>query len=48
MQNANYKQIEESYQKGGSGVAMVGQNQMALFPTQQETWNKLQNKGRDG
>tara|TARA_X000000950_G_scaffold284891_1_gene389150 strand:+ start:29897 stop:30769 length:873 start_codon:yes stop_codon:yes gene_type:complete len=40
---ANYKQIEESYQKGGEWCSYGwSDNQMALFPTQQETWNKLQ------
>ena len=40
---ANYKQIEESYQKGGEWCSYGwSENQMALFPTQQETWNKLQ------
>lgn len=40
---ANYKQVEESYKKGGEWCSYGwSDNQMALFPTQQQTWDKLQ------
>lgn len=40
---ANYKQIEDSYKEGGEWCNYGwSKNQMALFPTQQATWDKLQ------
>lgn len=40
---ANYKQIERAYKKGGEWCNYGwSDNQMALFPTQQTTWDKLQ------
>ena len=40
---ANYKQIENSYKKGGEWCNYGwSDDQMALFPTQQATWDKLQ------
>jgi hypothetical protein len=40
---ANYDEIETSYQKGGEWCNYGwSDNQMALFPTQKETWDKLQ------
>lgn len=40
---ANYEQIEKSYNDGGEWCNYGwSDNQMALFPTQIETWNKLQ------
>ena len=40
---ANYDEIESSYQKGGEWCNYGwSDNQMALFPTQKETWDKLQ------
>lgn len=40
---ASYDDIEKSYQGGGEWCNYGwSDNQMALFPTQKETWNKLQ------
>jgi len=40
---ANYDEIESSYQTGGEWCNYGwSDNQMALFPTQKETWDKLQ------
>jgi hypothetical protein len=40
---ANYDQIEKSYNDGGEWCNYGwSDNQMALFPTQTDTWNKLQ------
>ena len=40
---ANYDEVESSYQKGGEWCNYGwSDNQMALFPTQKETWDKLQ------
>ena len=40
---ANYDEIEEAYKKGGEWCNYGwSEGQMALFPTQKETWNKLQ------
>lgn len=40
---ATYKQVEDSYNDGGEWCNYGwSDNQMALFPTQMETWNKLQ------
>ena len=40
---ANYKQIENAYDKGGEWCNYGwSKDQMALFPTQQATWDKLQ------
>jgi len=40
---ANYDEIESSYQNGGEWCNYGwSDNQMALFPTQKETWDKLQ------
>tara|TARA_X000001036_G_scaffold439983_2_gene493498 strand:+ start:3414 stop:4202 length:789 start_codon:yes stop_codon:yes gene_type:complete len=46
---ANYKQIEDAYKKGGEWCNYGwSDDQMALFPTQQSTWDKLQNiKGHE-
>jgi len=41
---ADYDQIEQSYNNGGEWCNYGwSKNQMALFPTQKSTWNKLQN-----
>ena len=40
---ATYDQVEESYNNGGEWCNYGwSEGQMALFPTQKETWNKLQ------
>lgn len=40
---ANYDQIEQSYNDGGEWCNYGwSEGQMALFPTQRDTWNKLQ------
>ena len=40
---ANYDEVESSYQTGGEWCNYGwSDNQMALFPTQNETWDKLQ------
>lgn len=40
---ANYKDIEEAYKKGGEWCSYGwSDKQAALFPTQRETWDKLQ------
>lgn len=40
---ADIKQMEESYKKGGEWCSYGwSKNQMALFPTQHDHWNKLQ------
>lgn len=40
---ANYDEVEESYNDGGEWCNYGwSSNQMALFPTQKNTWNKLQ------
>jgi hypothetical protein len=40
---ANYDQIEDSYDNGGEWCNYGwSEGQMALFPTQKDTWNKLQ------
>ena len=40
---ANYDQIEEAYKKGGEWCSYGwSEGQMAYFPTQKSTWNKLQ------
>ena len=40
---ATYDQIEDAYNKGGEwGGYGWSENQMILFPTQKDTWNKLQ------
>lgn len=40
---ADYKQIEDAYDKGGEWCNYGwSKDQMALFPTQQSTWTKLQ------
>jgi hypothetical protein len=40
---ANYDQMEKAYQDGAEWCNYGwSENQMALFPTQKETWNKLQ------
>ena len=40
---ATYDQIEDAYNKGGEwGTYGWSENQMILFPTQKDTWNKLQ------
>lgn len=42
---ATYKQLEEAYKKGGEWCSYGwSDNQMALFPTQQKTWDLLQKK----
>jgi len=40
---ATYKEVEDSYNKGGEWCNYGwSEGQMALFPTQQKTWNELQ------
>ena len=40
---ANYKEIEDSYEKGGDWCSYGWSgNQLALFPTQYDKWQKLQ------
>jgi len=40
---ANYKQVEDAYKKGGEWCNYGwSDDQMALFPTQQATWDQLQ------
>jgi len=44
---ANYDQIEQSYYDGGEWCNYGwSEGQMALFPTQRDTWNKLQKTDR--
>ena len=44
---ATYDQIEESYNNGGEWCNYGwSANQMAYFPTQKETWNKLQSTNK--
>ncbi len=46
---ANYSQIEEAYNNGGEWCSYGwSADQMALFPTQKVTWQKLQTKGKCG
>ena len=45
---ATYKQVENSYQKGGEWCGYGwSQDQMALFPTQQTTYDKLKSNGKE-
>ncbi len=45
---ANYSQIEEAYNKGAEWCNYGwSEGQMALFPTQIETWNELQKEDAD-
>ena len=46
---ANYKQVEDAYKKGGEWCNYGwSDDQMALFPTQQATWDQLQSiKGHE-
>ena len=40
---ADYNQLEKTYNKGGEWCGYGwSKNQMILFPTQKDTWNKLQ------
>jgi hypothetical protein len=42
---ATYDEVEESYKKGGEWCSYGwSEGQMALFPTQKDTWNNLQSK----
>jgi hypothetical protein len=44
---ANYDQVEAAYEDGGEWCNYGwSEGQMALFPTQKETWNKLQKTDR--
>jgi|UniRef100_A0A6C0IQJ9 hypothetical protein len=46
---ASYSQIEDSYNKGGEWCSYGwSKDQMALFPTQKVTWEKLQKTGKCG
>lgn len=46
---ANYSQIEDAYNNGGEWCSYGwSADQMALFPTQKVTWEKLQNKTKCG
>jgi len=46
---ANYSQIEEAYNNGGEWCSYGwSADQMALFPTQKVTWQKLQTKSKCG
>jgi len=46
---ATYSQIEDAYNNGGEWCSYGwSADQMALFPTQKVTWEKLQNKGKCG
>ena len=48
-QLANYSQIEDAYNNGGEWCSYGwSADQMALFPTQKVTWQKLQTKGKCG
>jgi len=41
---ANYKEVEDAYKNGGDWCSYGwSANQLALFPTQEDKWNKLQN-----
>ena len=43
---ANYEEIEDAYEKGGEWCGYGwSKDQMALFPTQKKTWDKLQKRG---
>uniref|UniRef100_A0A6C0I5W4 Link domain-containing protein n=1 Tax=viral metagenome TaxID=1070528 RepID=A0A6C0I5W4_9ZZZZ len=46
---ASYDEVEKSYSSGGEWCSYGwSDNQMALFPTQKKTWNRLQNiKGHE-
>ena len=46
---ASYDEVEKAYATGGEWCSYGwSENQMALFPTQKKTWNKLQNiKGHE-
>jgi len=46
---ASYDEVEKAYNNGGEWCSYGwSENQMALFPTQKKTWNKLQNiKGHE-
>lgn len=46
---ASYDEVEKAYANGGEWCSYGwSENQMALFPTQKKTWNKLQNiKGHE-
>jgi hypothetical protein len=46
---ASYDEVEKAYSGGGEWCSYGwSENQMALFPTQKKTWNKLQNiKGHE-
>ena len=46
---ASYDEVEKAYGKGGEWCSYGwSENQMALFPTQKKTWNRLQNiKGHE-
>ena len=45
---ADYDQIEQSYNNGGEWCNYGwSKNQMALFPTQKSTWNKLQSNEKN-
>ena len=46
---ANYSQIEDAYNNGGEWCSYGwSADQMALFPTQKVTWEKLQKKSKCG
>lgn len=46
-QLADYEQVEKAYNNGGEWCNYGwSDGQMALFPTQKETWNKLQKTDR--
>ena len=46
---ASYSQIEDAYNNGGEWCSYGwSADQMALFPTQKVTWEKLQSKGKCG
>jgi hypothetical protein len=46
---ADYSQVEEAYNNGGEWCSYGwSKNQMALFPTQKATWNKIQKMGKCG
>lgn len=46
---ASYSQIENTYNKGGEWCSYGwSKDQMALFPTQKVTWDKLQKTGKCG
>lgn len=46
---ANYNQVNDYYEKGGEFCGYGwSANQMALFPTQEKTWEKLQKNKKNG